>query len=185
MTHILRSIVAGAIAGCVFTAAAQAADETVTAQVSAWQQHEAKFSYMGFTSAYTCDGLEGKVGQILKFFGARNTEVRASGCPRGPNSLSHMIWVQVKFETLAAAAADTPEAQLVKAQWTPVSLDSQRPFFMGVGDCELVEDMKPIITANFSLRNLSYDAACTPHQVTYLDFRVKGEVLKSPVEHSG
>ena len=45
--------------------------------------------------------------------------------------------------------------------------------------------MKAMLIANFSLRKLSYTAACTPHEVTFVDFRVNGEVLKSTAEHSG
>jgi hypothetical protein len=190
MRSLLPGIVAGAVVCCGLTAAAQAAeapapDQAALAQPSVWQHHEAKFTYMGFTTAYSCDALEGKVAQILKHFGARKPEVRASGCPRGPNSLSHMIWVQVKFDTLGAAGSDATAAEVVQAQWMPVRLDGQRPFFMGTGDCELIDNMKPLLLANFSTRNLSYDASCTPHQVTFADFRIQGEVLKGPAEHPG
>jgi hypothetical protein len=167
------------------SAAAQAADGVAGTQASAWQHHEAKFSFMGFTTAYSCDGVEGKVKSILTFFGARNPQVQASGCPRGPDTISHMIWLNVQFDSLRAAPAETPSTDVVQARWTPIRLDGQRPFFMGTGDCELIYDMKPVLTDAFSFQNLSYEASCTPHQVTFADFRVKGDVLKSPQEHKG
>lgn len=183
MTHTARWIAAAFAGLAVGAAAAQAAD--TPGEASTWQHHQAEFDFRGFTSAYSCDGLEGKVKQILKFFGARNPSVEASGCPRGPDSLSHMVWVKVAFETLAVAPADAPAGEIVPARWTPFTLNRQRPFFMDEGDCELIDDMKPVLIANFSLRKLSYSAVCTPHEVTFADFRVDGEVLKSAAEHSG
>jgi hypothetical protein len=191
MKHAFRWIPCSALAVLLLgTTAIKAADAPVgtadaAIQASAWQHHQAKFNFMGFTTAYSCDGLEGKVKSILKFFGARNPRVQTSGCPRGPDTISHMIWVNVEFDSLAAASAGTPSGDVVQARWTPVQLDGQRPFFMGEGDCELIFAMKPVLTDAFSFQSLSYETACTPHEVTFADFRVKGQVLKSPLEHTG
>ena len=106
MRHTLQCIAAAVVATCTLAAQASAADAPANAQASTWQHHETKFTYMGFTASYTCDGIEGKVTQVLKYFGASKPEVRASGCPRGPNSLSRIINVEVKFDTLSAAAAE-------------------------------------------------------------------------------
>jgi hypothetical protein len=166
--------------------AASPADAAPTPQATAWQHHSAKFNFSGFTSAYTCDGMEGKVREIMQFLGARkDMTVNANGCPRGPNSPSHMVWVTLEFDTLAPAPAGAATADLVSAQWTEFKLTAQRPFFMDAGDCELIEAMKPMLTANFSLRALDYSTSCTPHEVTFADFRVRGEVLKADPEHAG
>ena len=192
MKHSLKWIAAIAAAASLTCgaplslASPTAADATPRPQASAWQHHSAKFNYSGFTSAYTCEGMEGKVREILQFLGARkDMTVNANGCPRGSNSLSHMVWVVLEFDTLAPAAAGAATADLVPAQWTAFNLTAQRPFFMGAGDCELVEAMKPMLMANFSLRALDYSATCTPHEVTFADFRIKGEVLKADPEHAG
>jgi hypothetical protein len=187
MKHTSRWITASALAVLTVGAAAAQADSNAAtpAQPSAWQHHQVTFTYMGFTSAYSCDGLEGKVGSILKFFGAKNPQVDASGCPRGPSSVSHMVWVKVDFDTLRAAAGDTPPTDIVQARFTPFKLDSQRPFFMSGGDCELISSMKKMLVESFSFQNLSYDTACTPHEVSLNDFRVGGEVLTLAKEHDG
>ena len=185
MKHSLKWIAATAAAASLACAAAYAAP-TPTPEATAWQHHSAKFNFSGFTSAYTCDGMEGKVRQIMEFLGARkDMTVKASGCPRGSNSLSHMVWVTLEFDTLAPAPAGAATADLVPAQWTEFRLTAQRPFFMDAGDCELIEAMKPMLTANFSLRALDYSTTCTPHEVTFADFRIKGEVLKADPEHAG
>ena len=187
MKHSSRWIPAATLAVLTLGAAASQADSGTApaAQPSAWQHHQASFTYMGFTAAYSCDGLEGKVASILKFFGAKNPKVQTSGCPRGPNSISRIVQVKVDFDTLRAAADDTPQSDIVQARYTPFRLDAQRPFFMGQGDCELIYSMKPMLVASFSFQNLSYDATCTPYQVTLTDFRVDGQVLKSAQEHDG
>lgn len=187
MKHTSLWITAMTLAVLTLGAAASQADNSAAApaQPSAWQHREATFTYTGFTSAYSCDGLEDKVRSILKFFGARNPHVQASGCPRGPDSLSHVVWAKVDFDTLRAAGGDTPPGNIVQARYTPFTLNSQRPFFMGEGDCELIYSMKPMLVASFSFQNLSYDTACTPHELTFNDFRVNGEVLQLAREHDG
>src|SRR3984957_19034763 len=53
----------------------------------AWQHHKVRFNYVGFTSLYTCDGLEDHVRQILLHIGARkDIDVRATGCPGTTNA---------------------------------------------------------------------------------------------------
>lgn len=142
---------------------------------ASWKHQQLKFNYMGFTSHYTCDGLEEKVRQMLKYFGARdNIKVRAIGCPGGPNTPSATAWVEVEFDALAPDSAGGS----VKSQWKPVRLSANRPTFMGAGECELVEGMKPLLTQGFALRDLSYTTRCFPHQVTSGDYDVRGEVLQ-------
>ena len=188
MKHSLKWISATAAAVVLLACGAPltSASPAAAPQATAWQHHRARFNFAGFTSAYTCDGMEGKVRQIMKFLGARkDMKVSANGCPRGPNSASHMIWVTLEFDTLAPAPAEAASAEVVPAQWTAFNLSGQRPFFMDTGDCELIEAMKPMLTANFSLRALDYSTTCTPHEVTFADFRVKGQVLKADPEHAG
>jgi hypothetical protein len=180
MKHANRWFVTLALAGLTLDAGAVAAADAPT-ESATWQHHHATFNYVGFTSAYTCDGLEAQVRTILAYFGARKQgmDVEAQGCPRGPNSLSHTALVTIDFDTLGAAPADAPAGSLVQARWTAFKVTTQRPFFIGQGDCELIYSIKPILTQYFSFRDLAYDTSCTPHDVTLLDFRIAGEVLKS------
>ena len=64
-------------------AAPQTADTPPADVVTgAWQHHKASFTYFGVTTLYSCDGLEGQVGQILRHLGARkDVHVSAHGCP--------------------------------------------------------------------------------------------------------
>jgi hypothetical protein len=50
---------------------------------------------------------------------------------------------------------------------------------MGRGSCELIEELKDIISKNFSFRDLKYRADCVPHQVNIDDFGIKAQTLKA------
>jgi hypothetical protein len=146
---------------------------------SAWQHHKVMFSYVGVTSLYTCDGLEGQVRQILLHLGARKgVTVTATGCPGPFNTPSHSAWVDADFYTLVPSA-DASGSDTVKARWTSLEVTSQRPSFIGDGDCELIEEMKDLITKNFSLRDVEYRTQCVPHEVTLDAFAVKGQALRA------
>jgi hypothetical protein len=144
---------------------------------SSWQRHEVNFDYYGITSLYTCDGLEGHVKSILLHFGARKDAlVRAIGCARGPDVPSHNAMVRAVFYTLAPAAGSSTD--IVQAKWVPVLMTPQKPFFMGDGDCELVNQLKDVLSKNFTLRDVSYRTDCVPHELTLNGFSVKAEALQ-------
>lgn len=183
----LHSTLLGAFLAFVGGSALAAADAAASTQPTPlnaqWQHQSRTFNYQGFTSHYTCDGLEGKVRQILVYLGARkDAKVRATGCAYGPTSPSPYAWVSMEFDTLATGAApDTAGAAppaAVAARWQPVELSSNRPSFMGGGECELIEQLKPVLTASFALEDLEYRTRCIPHSVSLGDYSVRGKVLQ-------
>ena len=159
-------------------------DATATAKTNAitmaqWRTQKLKFDYNGFTALYTCDGLEGKVKQILLTFGARkDLTVRATGCNYGSSQPSNFAWVTVEFSALAPSPDPAP-ADAVKAGWEKVHLSPNRPTYMGAGECELVEQMRDLLQKGFALRNTAYRTRCVPHQISVADYSVSTEVLKS------
>jgi hypothetical protein len=160
-------------------AAAQGADGTSGDIVTGtWQHHKGTFDYFGVTTLYTCDGLEGHVGQILRHLGARkDVHVSARGCPGPYNTPSHTAWVEADFYTLAPAAGAAAGSGTVDARWTPIQVTQRSPYFMAAGDCELIREMKDLITKNFSLRDVVYRAECVPYQYTQDPFSIKGQAL--------
>lgn len=151
-----------------------------------WQSRHVEFNYFGLVSRYTCDGMEGKVGQILRYLGARaDLQVRAVGCPRGGDSISRSIWVRADFSTLSADKNATASSPEIEANWTALKLTADRPSFMGRGDCELVEQMRKVLSDSFTWRDqVSISSSCQPYSVSMSAYSVQGEVLKStPVPH--
>jgi hypothetical protein len=161
------------LAGAATAVAADGAPTNAT-----WQSHTAKFHYYGFTTHYTCDGLEDKVKTILVHLGARtDAKVHATGCVNGPNAPSPFAWIDATFSTVAASSSATG-ADVVQAQWVDFQIAPRRPFDMGDGECELMDQMKDVITRNFALQDLSYRTSCTPHQISTADYGIKGRVLR-------
>jgi hypothetical protein len=159
-------------------AADQPPDRPADVVTGAWQHHKVNFSYIGYTSHFTCDGLEERVRAILLHLGARkDARVVASGCPGPIGATSRTAWVDADFYTLAPADAGGKDT--VKASWTPLEVTPKRPSFMGDGDCELIQAMKDLITQNFTLRDIEYRTDCVPHELTMDGFAVKGQVLRT------
>ena len=167
------------LAGAVLGTAAMAADSGAAVEQANWHHVKAKFNYFGFTSHYTCDGIEGKVEQILELFGARkDPKVIATGCERGPGHPSPSAWVDVEFDAPAVGAGATP-AETFAAHWARLEITPRRPFDMGAGDCELLEQMREVLTKNFAAKELAYETHCVPHQTSLGAFSIKGQVLKA------
>ena len=193
MPHAIRArlIVFGALAllawSCVpsrVVAAETAAAAPADVLSSEWQHRQLTFAYSGFTTLYTCDGLEDHVRQILLYLGARkDLKVRATGCPGPFNSPSRTAFVNVDFYALVPAAGrpapGSPAAATLNGHWTPLELTPRRPNFMGDGDCELMQGMKDFITKNFTLRAVEYRTSCFPNEVTLDGFSVKGQALRA------
>ena len=191
MSRTLTSLASMAGAALLMAATANATTANSTADASAsaaantgtmaqWRTQKLKFDYTGFTALYTCDGLEGKVKQILLTFGARkDVTVRATGCNYGSSQPSKFAWVTVEFSSLAPLSGPAPAgaADAVKADWKKVELAPNRPTYMGAGECELVEQMRDLLQKGFALRNTAYRTQCVPHQISVADYSVTTEVL--------
>jgi hypothetical protein len=144
-----------------------------------WEHHHATFTYWGVTARYSCDGLEDNVRALLLHLGARNdAKVNARGCPHGPSVPGRNGIVEVDFYSLTPSA-DANAANVVQAHWTPVAVSPTHPYFMAHGDCELVDELKDIISKNFSFRDLKYRTDCVPYQVNIDDFSIKADALKA------
>jgi hypothetical protein len=144
-----------------------------------WEHHHASFTYWGITALYSCDGLEDNIRALLLHLGARkDVTVSARGCPHGSSVPGHNAIVDIDFYSLSPST-DANAPNTVQARWTPVLVSPTHPYFMSHGDCELVDELKDIVSKNFSLRDLSYRTDCVPHQVNIDDFSVKAQALKA------
>jgi hypothetical protein len=179
-----RILISAAVTGLLALAALSAVDAaddkpaSGTIVAGTWEHHKASFNYYGITSLYSCAGLETNVSALLRHLGARkDLTVHAYGCPGGYDTPGRNAIVDVDFYSLAASA-DANAANTVQARWTPFEVTANRPYFIGHGDCELIDEMQDVLSKNFSLRNLKYRTNCIPHEVNVNDFSVKAEILK-------
>ena len=68
----------------------------------------------------------------------------------------------------------------MQARWSLVTVSANHPNSLRDGDCELIHEMKDVLSKNFSLRDLNYRTDCKPGEVNINDFSIKAEVLKPP-----
>ena len=146
-----------------------------------WQKVPLEFSYSGFTTMYSCYGIEDKVKTLLKALGARgDARVSASGCEDGPHMhVSKFAFLRGEFHALAPGPGASAD-ETVQALWQPVEISANRPFSVGEGDCELIEQMKPLVEKAFALRAATYSTHCIPNTLSPNSFNVKAEALKVP-----
>jgi hypothetical protein len=176
----LSSAAALALAGictvaCVAPTTAPAPNGKVV--TATWQHHHVNFNYFGITSLYSCTGLETNVRSLLLHFGARkDAKVSAQGCPQGPDVPGRYAIIDTDFYSLAPSS---DSSDTLRAQWMPVLVNPRQPYFMSGGDCELINEMKDLITKNFSLQDLKYHADCIPYEVNVDDFNVETQALKA------
>ena len=168
----------GAASGVNAAAAEDTAAAAAPVVTGTWEHRHASFTYWGITALYSCDGLENNIRALLLHLGARkDVTVSARGCPNGSSVPGRNAIVETDFYTLSPSA-DANAANSVQARWAPVVVSATRPYFMSHGDCELIAELKDIITKNFSLRDLNYRTDCVPRQVNIDDFSIKAEALK-------
>ncbi len=185
-TPALAAAAVLALAAFLGTPAWAAADEAAglpTAeppQPAVWTPKEAQFTYMGFTTHYTCDGLRDTIREMLLDLGARKDDLKVyeqpcSGSPDRPNPFPG---VKIKMSVLTPAPA-TPGAdtQTVPAHWKKVKLPARENGINAAGDCELLEQFKERILPLFSARNVDLHADCVPHQLEPIGTKLQAEVL--------
>lgn len=148
--------------------------------VAHWQKHEIEFTYMGFTTSYSCDGLRDKMKLLLRASGARpDFKVTTRGCTETTGRVERFPRVRMVFHTPSLPAPDAKDVgEPVLARWKPVSLMRKQPRDLELGDCELVEQFRDRVLPAFTTRRLSSDIHCIPHQLSGTNFRLSYEVLE-------
>jgi hypothetical protein len=137
---------------------AAAADDQ---QLAVWETRESTFTYLGFTTRYSCDGLRDQVEEALMTLGARrDLIVTPYGCTKvgGPEPAPSL---QIKVSTLKPATSPAPSGA-IEARWKAVSLGGVGK--LGPGECELAEQIQREILPLFTTRNLKSRIDCVPHQ---------------------
>jgi hypothetical protein len=160
-------------------AADASAQAPVTTEPAVWTQKEVQFTYMGFTTHYTCDGLRDAVREMLLQLGARKDDLKVyeQPCSR-PDRPDPFPGVKIKMSVLqpapGAPGADSP---LVEAYWKPIKLPYRATGLDAAGQCELLEQFKHTVLPLFTTRNVNLNATCVPHQLDSAGTSLQAEVL--------
>jgi hypothetical protein len=178
VSRLASAAAASALLAAVPTLAS--AQDDVTA---VWVPRHVQFVYQGFTTHYSCDGLQDQIRSMLEKLGAQDLKVRQFGCVRmsGPTLFPG---VQVDMRVLVPAsskdAAESKHASpALQAHWNNVVLMPENASYDEQGNCELIEQFKETFLPLFATRNVKYGSTCVPHELT-LGTHLSTEVLMPP-----
>ena len=166
--------------GSAFMALASARGHAVEPEVgAAWKRHEIEFTYMGFTTRYSCEGLRDKVRSLMSAGGARpDFEVSTRSCASRPGQVADFPRVRIIFHAPEIPATGSRVAgDPTPARWRRVLLGGHRRQDLEAGDCELVEQFEDRVLNAFTTRNVASDINCIPHQLAGSSFRLEYDVL--------
>jgi len=167
-----------------------------------WVEKDIEFTYMAFTTYYSCDGLRDKLRWVLKEIGARpGFKVTVTGCMNtGPDVLPHAriraaMPQAATPELLAELARDSSQRELV-ARTTGKSADVNEPTAqfrartrrieftddplgrIEAGDCELVEQLRDHVFVPLGAKVVEDRMRCTPKQLNLNGVNLTIEVLE-------
>jgi hypothetical protein len=173
-------LVAPGLAAAADEGTAQASPPPVATEPAVWTPKEVQFTYMGFTTHYTCDGLRDTIREMLLQLGARKDDLKVTEqpCAGDPNRPNPFPGVKIKMSVLQPAPA-TPSADnpVVQAHWKSVKLPYRDNSINAAGQCELLEQFNKSILPLFTTRNVDLHATCVPHQLEPLGTKLQAEVL--------
>jgi hypothetical protein len=154
-------------------------------QPAKWVSRNVDFTYQGFTTQYTCEGLRGNVETILRALGARKKDLKVNITPcaaLGNSELSFSPGVRGTISVLVPATAEDVsrgDPDVVPAHWKSVDLMRNRRLDNDHGgQCELLEQSKRGLLPLFTTRNLDFSSNCVPHQTFIGGMTFKVDVLQ-------
>lgn len=148
-----------------------------------WKAQQMNFEYRGYSTSYSCRGLEDKLELILRSVGAReDVELRSYACDEqmgiarfqvslqspvvaSEENLRELTSYDAKGELVARvngdklpSAADLPRFTAV---WKTVSFARDRRMRLERGDCELVQQLRRQILPRLSVQIVKDDVRCS------------------------
>jgi hypothetical protein len=168
------------LAAGVASAAPQAGEEVVEA---VWKPQRMNFVYRGYSTFYSCRGLQDKLEKILTTVGAQGgIALRAYACDdrmatarfeivltspveATPRNVQELTTYDAQDELIArvrgeplASAADLPRFPAV---WKTISFARNREMRLAPGDCELVSQLRRHILPRMSVHIVSDEVRCS------------------------
>jgi hypothetical protein len=142
-------------------------------------QRSIRFTYLGFTTHYSCEGLRDEVRLILLELGARKDRlnVHQYGCTRLLGGPEPFPGVAGTFYVLQAQTGSSG-GPTVAAHWQTVQVRLSQSSFDEAGQCELLEQVQQTILPLFDTRNARFQSDCIPYQLTIPGAALQVDVLK-------
>lgn len=180
LTDFARAAVLLLVAG-VASVQAQPNEAVVEA---VWKPQRMNFVYRGYSTFYSCRGLQDKLEKILTTVGARDSiQLRAYSCDdelaiahfqivlaspvaATPENVQALTTYDTQDELVARVRgerlASAEDLQRFPAVWKTISFSRSREMRLAPGDCELVDQLRRHILARMSVQVVSDQVRCSP-----------------------
>jgi hypothetical protein len=176
ITRCLAALAAGLVSATVCAGAGPGPSGAPSADLAAvWVPKEVNFVYVGFTTKYSCDGLQDRVRRILLRLGARDDLKLIRYNCIGFNAPETHPGVRILMHVLQPASAGAE--QTVAARWQTVDVFADRDPFDAARDCELISQLDRDVVPLFTARHIDYSATCSVHTPLVGGTRLKLDVL--------
>jgi hypothetical protein len=140
-----------------------------------WVSKDVDFRYVGFTTKYSCEGLQERVRGILLQLGARDDlKVVPYACERVAGAET-TPGVRIRMHVLQPA--QTTSEQTVAAHWQSVDALADRDPVKASLDCELIAQLHGKVLPLFTTRQVDYSAQCSANQPLTGGTRLKADLL--------
>jgi hypothetical protein len=168
------------LAGSVAHAQSQP-DATVVEAV--WKPQRISFVYRGYSTLYSCSGLQDKLEKILTTVGARGgVELRAYSCDDAqsvarfeialaspveatPENVEELTSYDARDELVARVRgerlASAEDLQRFPAVWKTISFARSREMKLAPGDCELVQQLRQHVLPRMSVQIVTDRVHCS------------------------
>ncbi len=149
--------------------------ETIDAQ---WEVHQIRFRYAGFSSHYTCDGIERTVKRLLILMGARG-DVRVESKCNGRNRVQAFHDLLLAFAIPVPADKTDIDKEIIPAEWQEVRITGKLSRYLDAGDCELLEQFQRYVLPQLNVRSLKKNIHCIPNRLTTTGLNLRMLALKT------
>lgn len=149
-----------------------------------WKPQRINFVYRGYSTLYSCGGLQDKLEKILTTVGARgDIELRAYSCDdqlsvarfqialaspveATPENVAALTSYETRDELVARVRgerlASAEDLQRFPAVWKTISFSRSRELKLAPGDCELVLELRRQILQRMSVQVVTDRVRCSP-----------------------
>jgi len=161
-------------------ASSGSADFAVQAEVleAQWEVHQIRFRYKGFSTYYTCDGVERTLKRLLKLIGARG-DVRVESKCINRNTIQQYHKILLAFAMPVPADKTDISREIIPAEWREVRIVGNLSRYLDAGDCELLEQFQRQVLPHLQVRETNKKLNCVPFRRQYNNLRFRMSALKA------
>lgn len=143
-----------------------------------WEVQQIRFRYTGFSTFYTCDGIERKLRRLLILLGARD-DARVEALCNNQNRVDRFHKLQLAFAMPVPADKTDISREIIPAEWQDVRIIGKLSRYLDAGDCELLDQFQRQVLPHLQVRVLKKRLYCIPNRREMNNLGLRISALKA------